>query len=206
MNGRDEMKIPIIDCSMVSRFLIVIAIIIYIFNISYKSSTLRYIAIALAVLSVIFMILFLVQIKRGVFKAETKIVLETNVDKALEDGVITEEQAKLIPKRVILDSHRIFLNFVFNIAISNRFELVPIALLQQALPNVPSYQLADLYNESRDINDSLNDYFRSMKFANKADVITRSDEIKKYLRETYPWMNQDTLENTFNYFFLGIGN
>ena len=43
-------------------------------------------------------------------------------------------------------------------------------------------------------------------FLNKADVITRSEEIKDYLRETYPWMDDVTLNNTYDYFFLGIGN
>lgn len=67
-------------------------------------------------------------------------------------------------------------------------------------------QLKSFYEKSQDIHDDLNAYFRSQKFANKADVITRSKEIKKYLVETYPWMMADTLENTYNYFFLGIGN
>ena len=74
------------------------------------------------------------------------------------------------------------------------------------LPHIPPAHLEHLYEESREISDDLNDYFRSQKFANKADVITRSDEIKEYLAETYPWMAPDTLENTYNYFFLGIGN
>ena len=63
-----------------------------------------------------------------------------------------------------------------------------------------------LYEESREISDDLNDYFRSQKFANKADVILRADEIKEYLAKTYPWMAPDTLQNTYGYFFLGIGN
>ena len=74
------------------------------------------------------------------------------------------------------------------------------------MPNVSQYELAELYDEARQINDDLNDYFRSQKFANKADVITRSDDIKEYLAKTYPWMANETLENTFDYFFLGIGN
>jgi len=201
------MKIPKIDFSIVSRILIVIAITLIIFNeFNYHSTIVNWIAITFAVLSVISMILFAIQIKKGIFKPPIQIVLETNVEKALDDGVITEEQAKKIPKRVVLDSNKIFLNIVFNFAIINHFDLVPIEVLHDSLPNVPPYELQRLYNKARDISDDLNDYFRSQKFANKADVITRTDEIKKYLAKTYPWMASETLENTYNYFFLGIGN
>ena len=128
------------------------------------------------------------------------------MDRALKDGVITEEQAGNIPKRIVLDTKDFLLNFIFNFAIANHFDLIPVDILHETLPNVPSAHLMRLYEESREISDDLNDYFRSQKFANKADVILRSDEIKGYLARTYPWMAPDTLENTYNYFFLGIGN
>ena len=154
------MKLPRVDFSFISRILIFIAILLYIGNFNFHNKSISYLAIVLAVLSVIFMILFMIQIRQGIIRPQTQIILETNVEKALADGVITEEQAKQ----------------------------------------------AELYDEARQINDDLNDYFRSQKFANKADVITRSDDIKEYLAKTYPWMANETLENTFDYFFLGIGN
>ncbi|MDO5820809.1 MAG: hypothetical protein Q4Q32_03220 [Methanobrevibacter sp.] len=200
------MKLPRVDFSFISRILIFLAIILYIGNFNFHNKSISYLAIALAVLSVIFMILFMIQIKRGIIRPQTQIILETNVEKALADGVITEEQAKQIPKKVVLNSHNIFLNMVFNIGIIHHFEVIPVPILQEALPNVSQYELAELYDEARQINDDLNDYFRSQKFANKADVITRSDDIKEYLAKTYPWMANETLENTFDYFFLGIGN
>ena len=200
------MKLPRVDFSFISRILIFLAIILYIGNFNFHNKSISYLAIVLAVLSVIFMILFMIQIKRGIIRPQTQIILETNVEKALADGVITEEQAKQIPKKVVLNSHNIFLNMVFNIGIIHHFEAIPVPILQEALPNVSQYELAELYDEARQINDDLNDYFRSQKFANKADVITRSDEIKEYLAKTYPWMANETLENTFDYFFLGIGN
>ncbi len=189
------MKLPRVDFSFISRILIFIAILLYIGNFNFHNKSISYLAIVLAVLSVIFMI-----------RPQTQIILETNVEKALADGVITEEQAKQIPKKVVLNSHNIFLNMVFNIGIIHHFEAIPVPILQEALPNVSQYELAELYDEARQINDDLNDYFRSQKFANKADVITRSDDIKEYLAKTYPWMANETLENTFDYFFLGIGN
>ena len=176
------MKLPRVDFSFISRILIFIAILLYIGNFNFHNKSISYLAIVLAVLSVIFMILFMIQIRQGIIRPQTQIILETNVEKALADGVITEEQAKQIPKKV------------------------PVPILQEALPNVSQYELAELYDEARQINDDLNDYFRSQKFANKADVITRSDDIKEYLAKTYPWMANETLENTFDYFFLGIGN
>ena len=200
------MKLPRVDFSFISRILIFLAIILYIGNFNFHNKSISYLAIALAVLSVIFMILFMIQIKRGIIRPQTQIILETNVEKALADGVITEEQAKQIPKKVVLNSHNIFLNMVFNIGIIHHFEAIPVPILQESLPNVSQYELAELYDEARQINDDLNDYFRSQKFANKADVITRSDDIKEYLAKTYPWMANETLENTFDYFFLGIGN
>lgn len=200
------MKLPRMNFSFISRILIFTAILLYIGNFNYHNKTIAYIAIALGVLSVIFMILFMIQIKQGIIKPQTQIILETNVEKALADGVITEEQAKQIPKKVVLNSHNIFLNMVFNIGILHHFEVIPVPILQEALPNVSQYELVQLYDEARAINDDLNDYFRAQKFANKADVITRSDEIKKYLAKTYPWMAAETLKNTFDYFFLGIGN
>ena len=190
------MKLPRVDFSFISRILIFLAILLYIGNFNFHNKSISYLAIVLAVLSVIFMILFMIQIRQGIIRPQTQIILETNVEKALADGVITEEQAKQIPKKVM----------VFNIGIIHHFEAIPVPILQEALPNVSQYELAELYDEARQINDDLNDYFRSQKFANKADVITRSDDIKEYLAKTYPWMANETLENTFDYFFLGIGN
>lgn len=67
---------------------------------------------------------------------------------------------------------------VFNIGIIHHFEAIPVPILQEALPNVSQYELAELYDEARQINDDLNDYFRSQKFANKADVITEAMKLK----------------------------
>jgi hypothetical protein len=100
----------------------------------------------------------------------------------------------------------LLLNVIFNFAIANHFDLIPMDILHETIPNVHPAHLMHLYEESREISDDLNDYFRSQKYANKADVITRSDEIKEYLAKTYPWMAPETLDNTYDYFFLGIGN
>ena len=107
------MKLPRVDFSFISRILIFLAIILYIGNFNFHNKSISYLAIVLAVLSVIFMILFMIQIKRGIIRPQTQIILETNVEKALADGVITEEQAKQIKKKVVLNSHNIFLNMVF---------------------------------------------------------------------------------------------
>ena len=152
------------------------------------------------------MVIFAIQLKRGKYSDAFKVVVETDVERALKDGVISKEQAERIPKRIVLDTKDLLLNVIFNFAIANHFDLIPADILREILPNVPPAHLMHLYEESREINDDLNDYFRSQKFANKADVITRSDEIKEYLAKTYPWMAPDTLENTYDYFFLGIGN
>ena len=109
-------------------------------------------------------------------------------------------------KKVVIDAKNMFLNVVFNLAIANHFELLPVDVLRETIPEIPPSNLMRLYEESREISDDLNNYFRSQKFLNKADVITRSEEIKEYLRETYPWMDDVTLSNTYDYFFLGIGN
>lgn len=152
------------------------------------------------------MIIFMIQFRRGQIDVPVKIVVETNVDKALADGVISQDQAENIPKRVVIDAKDMFLNIVFNLAIANHFDLLPVDVLRESLPEIPPSNLVHLYEQSREISDDLNDYFRSQKFLNKADVITRSDDIKAYLRETYPWMDDFTLKNTYDYFFLGIGN
>ena len=201
------MKIPSINLAFLSRFFIILAIIILVYNeFTLKSDLVAIISVICAVISVACMVLFAIQLKKGKYNHAFKIVVETDVERALKDGVITREQADNIPKRVVLDTKDLLLNVIFNFAIANHFDLIPADLLHDLLPQVPPAHLMHLYEESCEINDDLNDYFRSQKFANKADVITRSDEIKEYLVKTYPWMAPDTLENTYDYFFLGIGN
>ncbi|MBR5503541.1 MAG: hypothetical protein IKV87_03775 [Methanobrevibacter sp.] len=201
------MKIPSIDLALLSRFFIILALIILIYNeFSQQSDLLALISFVFAILSVICMLVFAIQFKRGKYNQAFQIVVETDVDRALKDGVLSKEQAESIPKRVVINTKDLILNVIFNFAIANHFDLIPIDILREILPHVHPAHLEHLYEESREISDDLNDYFRSMKFANKADVITRSDEIKEYLAKTYPWMAPDTLENTYEYFFLGIGN
>ena len=201
------MKIPSINLAFVSRFFIILAIVLLIYNeFSLKSDLMEIISLICAFISVACMVIFAIQLKRGKYSDAFKVVVETDVERALKDGVISKEQAEKIPKRIVLNTKDLLLNVIFNFAIANHFDLIPADILRELLPNVPPAHLMHLYEESREINDDLNDYFRSQKFANKADVITRSDEIKEYLAKTYPWMAQDTLENTYDYFFLGIGN
>ena len=201
------MKIPSINLAFVSRFFIILAIVLLIYNeFILKSDLMEIISLICAFISVACMVLFAIQLKRGKYSDAFKVVVETDVERALKDGVISKEQADRIPKRIVLNTKDLLLNVIFNFAIANHFDLIPADILREILPNVPPAHLMHLYEESREINDDLNDYFRSQKFANKADVITRSDEIKEYLAKTYPWMAPDTLENTYDYFFLGIGN
>ena len=201
------MRIPSIDLAFLSRFFIILAIIILVYNeFSLQSDLVAIISFGFAILSVVCMVIFAIQFRRGKYNRSFQIVVETDVDRALKDGVISQEQAESIPKRVVLNTKDLLLNVIFNFAIANHFDLIPIDILREILPHVHPVHLEHLYEESREISDDLNDYFRSMKFANKADVITRSDEIKEYLAKTYPWMAPDTLENTYDYFFLGIGN
>ena len=198
---------PKINFISISRFSILLAIVILLMNhFKFHTMVLMYVSIALAIFSIICLIIFFIQFKKGLVEFPIKIVVETNVEKALADGVISEEQAGTIPKRMVIDAKDMFLNIVFNLAISHHFDLLPVDVLREYLPDIPPANLMRLYEQSREISDDLNDYFRSQKFLNKADVITRSDEIKEYLRETYPWMDEVTLNNTYDYFFLGIGN
>ena len=201
------MKIPSPNLAFVSRFFIILAIVLLIYNeFSLKSDLMEIISLVCAFISVACMVIFAIQLRRGKYSDAFKVVVETDVERALKDGVISKEQADRIPKRIVLNTKDLLLNVIFNFAIANHFDLIPADILREILPNVPPAHLMHLYEESREINDDLNDYFRSQKFANKADVITRSDEIKEYLAKTYPWMAPDTLENTYDYFFLGIGN
>lgn len=201
------MKIPRLNLAFLSRFFILLALILLIYNeFKLQSSLLSLISLMFAVLSVLCMVIFAIRFRQGKYNRSFQIVVETDVDRALKDGVISKEQAESIPKRVVLNAKDLILNVIFNFAIANHFDLIPIDILREILPHVPPAHLEHLYEESREISDDLNDYFRAQKFANKADVITRSDEIKEYLAKTYPWMAPDTLENTYNYFFLGIGN
>jgi hypothetical protein len=201
------MKIPRFNLVFLSRFLIILALIIWFYNeFTYKSDMLTTVSLVLAVLAVVCMLVFAIRLRQGKYNRSFQIVVETDVDRALKDGVITEEQASNIPKRVVLNSNDLLLNVIFNFAIANHFDLIPMDILHETIPNVHPAHLMHLYEESREISDDLNDYFRSQKYANKADVITRSDEIKEYLAKTYPWMAPETLDNTYDYFFLGIGN
>lgn len=194
-----------------SRTTIILAVVILILGKYYfHSSLLAYLSLVLAIISAVSVILFVYYLRKGLKSGEiyksSKIVLEADVSNAVKDGFITEEEAKLVPNTIVVDSNVVFLNLVFNVAINYHFDSLPVEVLHDALPQVPPMQLKSLYEKAQDIHDELNDYFRSQKFANKADVITRSKEIKQYLVETYSWMMADTLENTYNYFFLGIGN
>ncbi|MDO5849717.1 MAG: hypothetical protein Q4P14_00755 [Methanobacteriaceae archaeon] len=194
-----------------SRITILLAIIVLISNKFYfQKDILAYIALLLAFVSIISIGVFIYYLRKGIKSGEisrsTKIVLEADTENAVKNGILTEEQAKDIPDTIVIESKYLFLNLVFNLAINYHFDPLPVEVLHDALPHVPPMQLKGLYSKSQDVHDELNDYFRSQKFANKADVITKSGEIKKYLVKTYPWMMADTLENTYNYFFLGIGN
>ena len=194
-----------------SRATIILAVVILILGKYYfHSSLLAYLSLVLAIISAVSVIFFVYYLRKGLKSGEiyksSKIVLETDVSDAIKEGFITEEEAKLVPDTIVIESNFLFLNLVFNLAINYHFDALPIEVLHDSLPQVPPMQLKSFYEKSQDIHDDLNAYFRSQKFANKADVITRSKEIKKYLVETYPWMMADTLENTYNYFFLGIGN
>lgn len=201
------MRIPSLDLPFLSRLFIVLALLILIYNeFNLQSDILAIISLALAILSVFCMVLFAIRLRQGKYTKAFQIVVETDVDRALKDGVISKEQAESIPKRVVLNTKDLILNVIFNFAIANHFDLIPVDILREVLPHIPPAHLEHLYEESREISDDLNDYFRAQKFANKADVILRADEIKEYLAETYPWMAPDTLENTYDYFFLGIGN
>lgn len=201
------MKIPRFNLVFLSRFLIILALIIWFYNeFTYKSEMLTTVSLVLAVLAVVCMLVFAIRLRQGKYNRSFQIVVETDVERALKDGVITEEQANKIPKRVVLNTNDLLLNVIFNFAIANHFDLIPMDILHETIPNVHPAHLMHLYEESREISDDLNDYFRSQRYANKADVITRSDEIKEYLAKTYPWMAPETLDNTYDYFFLGIGN
>ncbi|AMK15897.1 hypothetical protein [Methanobrevibacter olleyae] len=201
------MKLPSLNLAFISRFFIMLAIVLWIYNEFYlKSDLLEIISLICASLSIISMVIFAIRLKQGKYNQSFQIVVETDVDRALKDGVISKKQADSIQKRFVLDTKDLLLNVIFNFAIANHFDLIPVEILHDILPNVPTAHLMYLYEESREISDDLNDYFRSQKFANKADVITRCDEIKEYLAKTYPWMAPDTLDNTYDYFFLGIGN
>ena len=201
------MKIPRFNLVFLSRFLIILALIIWFYNeFTFKSEMMTTVSLVLAVLAIVCMLVFAIRLRQGKYNRSFQIVVETDVERALNDGVITEEQANKIPKRVVLNTNDLLLNLIFNFAIANHFDLIPMDILHETIPNVHPAHLMHLYEESREISDDLNDYFRSQKYANKADVITRSDEIKEYLAKTYPWMAPETLDNTYDYFFLGIGN
>lgn len=201
------MKIPRFNLVFLSRFLIILSLIIWFYNeFTFKSENITIVSLALAVLAIVCMVVFAIRLRQGKYNRSFQIVVETDVERALKDGVITEEQANNIPKRVVLNTNDLLLNVIFNFAIANHFDLIPMDILHETIPNVHPAHLMHLYEESREISDDLNDYFRSQRYANKADVITRSDEIKEYLAKTYPWMAPETLDNTYDYFFLGIGN
>lgn len=201
------MRIPRFNIVLLSRLLIISAIIILVYNeFRFQSELLALVSLVLAVLSVICMVIFAIGLRRGNYERPFQIIVETDVDRALKDGVITQEQAENIPKRIVFNTQDLLLNIIFNFAIANHFDLIPLDILHETIPNVHPAHLMSLYEESREISDDLNDYFRSQKFANKADVITRADEIKEYLTLTYPWMAPETVDNTYDYFFLGIGN
>ena len=97
------MRIPSIDLAFLSRFFIILALIILLYNeFSLKSDLVAIISFGFAILSVICMVIFAIQFRRGKYNRSFQIVVETDVDRALKDGVISQEQAESIPKRVVL--------------------------------------------------------------------------------------------------------
>ncbi len=76
-------------------------------------------SLALAVLSVVCMVIFAIRLRQGKYNRSFKIVVETDVDRTLKDGVITEEQANNIPKRIVLNTNDLLLNVIFNFATAN---------------------------------------------------------------------------------------
>ena len=154
------MKIPRINLAFLSRFFIILALILLIYNeFKLQSSLVSFISLIFAVLSVICMVIFAIRFRQGKYNQSFQIVVETDVDRALKDGVISKEQAESIPRRVVLNTKDLILNVIFNFAIANHFDLIPIDILREILPLIPPAHLEHLYEESREISDVLNDYF-----------------------------------------------
>ena len=108
------MKLP--NFAVISRFLIITAIMLWIINqYQFKSDILEWISLFLAILSIVLIIVFAILINQGKYEQSFKIVVETNVDKALKDGVITQEQADSIPKRIVLNTNDLLLNIIFKL-------------------------------------------------------------------------------------------
>ena len=79
------MKIPSINLAFVSRFFIILAIIILVYNeFTLKSDLVAIISVVCAVISVACMVLFAIQLKRGKYNQTFKIVVETDVERALK--------------------------------------------------------------------------------------------------------------------------
>ncbi|MBO5966513.1 MAG: hypothetical protein J6P91_05165, partial [Methanobrevibacter sp.] len=121
------MKIPRINLAFLSRFFILLALILLIYNeFKLQSSLVAFISLIFAVLSVICMVIFAIRFRQGKYNQSFQIVVETDVDRALKDGVISKEQAESIPRRVVLNTKDLILNVIFNFAIANHFDLIPI--------------------------------------------------------------------------------
>ena len=116
----ENMKIPRLNLAFLSRFFILLALILLIYNeFKLQSSLVAFISLIFAVLSVLCMVIFAIRFRQGKYNKSFQIVVETDVDRALKDGVISKEQAESIPKRVVLNAKDLILNVIFNFAIAN---------------------------------------------------------------------------------------
>lgn len=126
------MRIPRIDLAFLSRLFILLALVILIYNeFKLQSGLVSFISLIFAVLSVLCMVLFAIRLRQGKYNRSFQIVVETDVDRALKDGVISKEQAESIPRRVVLNTKDLILNVIFNFAIANHFDLIPIDILRR---------------------------------------------------------------------------
>ena len=132
------MRIPRIDLAFLSRLFILLALVILIYNeFKLQSGLVSFISLIFAVLSVLCMVLFAIRLRQGKYNRSFQIGVETDVDRALKDGVISKEQAESIPRRVVLNTKDLILNVIFNFAIANHFDLIPIDILREKLPHIP---------------------------------------------------------------------
>ena len=124
------MKIPSPNLAFVSRFFIILAIVLLVYNeFSLKSDLMEIMSLVCAFISVACMVIFAIQLRRGKYSDAFKVVVETDVERALKDGVISKEQADRIPKRIVLNTKDLLLNVIFNFAIANHFDLIPADIL-----------------------------------------------------------------------------
>ena len=164
----------------IGRILILLAIMLSILNIFYwhNNNLVNIISIALAASSLIIVII----VSKAIFS------------KASPELMVFNEAIGRVQ----------LLNIVYKGVIDHNFEALPLSVEEEVKEKIPVISTDDLlktYNFILKIPNDLNIYIYKDVLPKNKDLFNSKEKLLKKVENKYPWMDNESLDKTFNYFF-----